>query len=61
MGDCGFKFFIAIGVFIVALCFGTAPDGYPAAVHRAWLFDMLPFTVQDVYVGFTLANMIWVS
>ena len=59
MGDCGF--FIAIGVSVVALCIGKTPDGYPAAVYKAWLFDMLPFIVQDAYVGFTLANIIWVS
>ena len=67
MGHCGFQFFkffkslIAISVFIAALGFGTASDGSPAAALRALLFDMLPLMVQDAYVGFTLANMIWVS
>ena len=64
MGGCGFeffKFFIAINGFIAALGFWTATDGSPAAVDRAWLFEVLPSTVQDAYVGFTLANMIWVS
>ena len=61
MGLRGFKFIIALGVFIVVLCILVAPDGYPAAVHRAWLFDLLPYAVQDAYFGCTLANMIWVS
>ena len=58
--DSVFKFWITITVSYLALLFSMAPDGYPAAAHRAWLFDMLPSTVQDAYVGFTLANMIWV-
>ena len=55
------KAYIATNVFIYALGMWTAPDGYPAARHRARLFDMLPFLVQDAYTEFILANMIWVS
>ena len=61
MGNCGSQYFVVVIVFIAALNVWKAPDGYPAAEHRAWLFNMLPEPMQDAYFAATLANMSSVS
>ena len=55
------KYFIAVVVGIAVFNVWKAPDGSPAAEHRAYLFNVLPNLIKDAYLALTLANMSWVS
>ncbi|KAF6233523.1 hypothetical protein HO173_008254 [Letharia columbiana] len=60
IGNYSNKYFIAVVVCIAAFIW-KAPDGSPAAEHRAYLFNMAPRPIKDAYLAPTLANMSWLA